>query len=799
MVETLNQIIEDGLSKKLLQNHTNIGYHSENGFVSIDDKEMANFGSCSYLGLENNQELKNGVIEAVQKYGTQFSSSRTYLSIGLYQELENLMESIFEKPLIVTASTTLGHLATIPIIVGKNDAVILDLQAHSSIQMTSQLLKAKQIPMHIIKHNCMDSLEAKIKEYNNKYDKIWYFADGVYSMYGDYAPFEKLEYLLDTYEKFHLYIDDAHGMGWTGENGCGVVRSKMKHHNKMILAVSLNKSFATAGGCIVFPNEEIEKKVRNCGSTYIFSGPIQPPMLGAAIASAQLHLSDDIILEQEKLLELIDFTNKRLDELNLPQFQKTESPLFFIPVGLPKICSEIISKMKDKGFFLNGAGFPAVPMRKSGIRFMVNNTLSIDLIDSMLTTLQSVYSECILENGSSFEKISKLFQIPTFEINTTNTPNNVKHQTDELSISIKHSIHDCDKEEWNEIFQNNGTLEYENISLVEQIFSKQKELENDWKFYYLTIKDNHNKVVIKTFITEAITKDDMFSPAYISEKVEEKRKSESPYFLTSKTVVTGSLITKGTHVFIDYSNELWEKALQKFSEYLVKIQENSNATKIMIRDFYGLQSKSFESKMLELGFIKFQLPNNMNISNLGWENTDQYLQSLSQKYRYNVRKEILKFEKDFVIEYNKANSEEELMEYYKLYENVYEKSFDLNVYKLPFSYFKAMNSSKNYDFVQLFLKNGEEKILVGVMFSHVFNKNYNALIVGLDYDYVFKNKTYKQIMYQTLKRAKELDCKKLDLAYTAELEKKKLGAEATEVFAYVQATEHFSHSILESL
>jgi 7-keto-8-aminopelargonate synthetase-like enzyme len=116
----------------------------------------------------------------------QFYSSRTYLSLGLYHELETALDDIFEKPTIVTATTTLGHLATLPVIPGENDAVILDLQVHSSIQMATQLLKARKVPVYVIRHNCMESLEKKIQHLNNKHDKIWYFSEGVYSMYGDF-------------------------------------------------------------------------------------------------------------------------------------------------------------------------------------------------------------------------------------------------------------------------------------------------------------------------------------------------------------------------------------------------------------------------------------------------------------------------------------------------------------------------------------------------------------------------------------------------------------------------------------
>ena len=356
--DILNQIMENAQKRNLVHNYTEDDALCSDGKVTILEQELLNFGSCSYLNLEQHDKLKDGVIDAVTRYGTQFSSSRTYLSLGLYQEAENLLREMFQKPLILSASTTLGHLATIPIVVGPQDAVILDIQVHSSIQMTTQMLKARKIPIYVIKHNCMESLEAKIKDLSNKYEKIWYFADGVYSMYGDFAPFQELERLLNQYKKFHLYIDDAHGMSWEGAKGTGVVKKYMEHHDRMILAVSLNKSFAAGGGAIVFPNKEMESVVRNCGSTYIFSGPVQPPMLGACVASAKLHLSGEVLDHQARLKELIAYTNQRLDELNLPQYMKTESPLYFIPVGLPKISYDIGDDMKADGFFLNIAAFP---------------------------------------------------------------------------------------------------------------------------------------------------------------------------------------------------------------------------------------------------------------------------------------------------------------------------------------------------------------------------------------------------------------------------------------------------------
>lgn len=801
-VDILNQIVKDGTNRGLIHHHTE-DKSLDGQAITIKGKSLVNFGSCSYLGLETHPALKEGVIDAVTKYGTQFSSSRTYLSLGLYHELETALDHIFEKPTIVTASTTLGHLATLPVIIGENDAIVLDLQVHSSIQMATQLLKARKVPVYVIRHNCMESLEKKIQHLNNKHDKIWYFADGVYSMYGDFAPFQELEALMNKYKKFHLYIDDAHGMSWTGKKGVGVVRSHMKHHDKMVLAVSLNKSFGAAGGCLVFPNAEMEEKVRNCGSTYIFCGPIQPPMLGAACASVQFHLSKALEKRQAELRALIDYTNRRLNELSLPQFMQTDSPLFFIPAGLPTITYDIVSKMKEDGFYLNSAAFPAVPMKKSGVRFMINNNLSKQNINEMLEALQINYLNALTEANSSCQYISKVFDIPSFDIKIKGTQHSEKETNDHLQVELVQSIHAVNKKEWDVLFVNNGNLNYDNLQLVEQTFQGNTLPENNWDFEYITIKDPQGNIVLKTFFTTALVKDDMFSPASVSTKVEIMRQ-EDPYALSSKNVLTGSMITKGEHVYINRAHKNWKKALALLVKAMQNTMDKTGATKLMLRDFVGHKDQELEQVFLELGLINYDLLDNCVVNTLNWNDRTEYLAQLGQKYRYNVRKEILNYEDRFIVKTDKPQTETAIDACYQLYTSVFDKALELNVFKLPKSYFKAMCTNDNYDVIQLYLKpefvaDATQPILVGILFSALNTTTYNAMLVGLDYKYVKAHNAYKQILFQSLERAKELGCQTLDLAYTAELTKKKLGAKLQNVRAFVQSTEHFNHQILDAM
>ena len=94
IVETIDQIISDGVRKGILHLYTDETRLNAN-YIILKGKKVVNFGSCSYLGLEFDSRLKEAAKTAIDNYGTQFSESRAYVSINLYRELEELFYRIF--------------------------------------------------------------------------------------------------------------------------------------------------------------------------------------------------------------------------------------------------------------------------------------------------------------------------------------------------------------------------------------------------------------------------------------------------------------------------------------------------------------------------------------------------------------------------------------------------------------------------------------------------------------------------------------------------------------------------------
>lgn len=379
--------------------------------ILVNGKKVVNFGSCSYLGLEKHPSIVDGVIDAVKRYGSQFSSSRAYASVTLYAEAERLLGQIFEKPVLLAPTTTLGHLSNIPTLVGERDAVILDLQVHACVQSATQLVKARGGYVELIRHNRMDILEERINQLTSKYEKIWYMADGVYSMYGDFLPIDQLYQLLDKYPNFHLYVDDAHGTGWAGKYGQGYVLSRKPFHERLYLVAGLAKSFGACGGVLVFPDEIHKVRVRNCGGTFIFSGPIQPPMLGAIIASAKLHLSEEIKHYQSELQKRIDYFVETCKAFKLPLIGESNSPIFFIGVGRPVVGYNMVTRIMNKGFFINLSVFPSVPYKNTGLRIPLTLNHTFEDIYNLLQVISEQLPFALKDNKSSMEDIYRAFNI----------------------------------------------------------------------------------------------------------------------------------------------------------------------------------------------------------------------------------------------------------------------------------------------------------------------------------------------------------------------------------------------------
>jgi 7-keto-8-aminopelargonate synthetase-like enzyme len=800
-IDTIDECLTNGVKNGIFQ--VSLQDDSLNGRnVTIDGKTVVNFGSCSYLGLEVDERLKQGAIDATLRYGTQYSASRAFSACPLYEELEELLVRIFDNnPSILAATTTLTHVAAVPILVQDDDLVILDHQVHGSVQMAAQLVKAKGTKVEMIRHNRMDILEDLIKVNPNKYNKIWYMADGLYSMYGDYAPLKDLTFLMEKYHNFHVYIDDAHGMSWIGKHGNGYVLSQGPLHPKMILSTSLAKGFGTGGGVLVITDKEMKRKILTCGSSYTFSGPVQPPMLGASIASAKIHLTDEIYSLQQKLVERIEFTHKTIQNLGLPSIAPSTSPIFYLGLGLPRVGYNMVKRLLNEGFYANIGIFPAVPVKCSGLRLPITNGLTHDDIRNMLEAFKYHFPRVLEEERITIENISRSFNDPLEETKKAFSVSTSNKEESQLEVQHETTIHNIDKQLWDDLLGDNGTFDWEGCRFLEETFQDNEDKENNWKFHYLIIRDHNKKIVLATFFSELLYKDDMISSASTSQQIEEVRKKDK-YFLTSKVVMLGSLISVGNHLYINKNHSRWQVALRKLSAIMNDVKQSSGSTAVYLRDF-DTEDMHIKESLIKEGFVRVDMPDDHILQPLDWEDEAEYSSRMSSADRWHFKRKILDNKKFFSVSIlNGEAKRKSIKEWYTLYFNVKQKSFNINTFALPHKYFLNMIDHPNWEIIELRLKGDsfsadEVGKLVSVGFCYKSSKNnYSMVAVGLDYNYVYSHGCYRQALYQSVVRAHFLQCNRVYLGMDASIEKQRFGVSVIRKSVYIQANDNFNMELI---
>ncbi len=380
--------------------------------LNIDDIEgpKVSFSLCDYLGLATDQRIKEAAAKAIMDFGSCITVSRTYVKFKPLLEAEEMMSELMGRPTLVVPKTSLGHLSILPVIISKDDMVILDHQVHTTVRIAIDSTKANGATIKTIRHNDMEKLEQIIRLSKDKYRKIWYLGDGVYSMYGDVFNHEMIETFLNRYDNFYAYIDDSHGMSWTGINGTGYALSKMKLHPKMYLSASLGKGFGSGGGCLVCPDKETRDEIEILGAPIMFSSPIAPGTLGAISASYKIHTSNDIVTYQNQQQERVDLVKKLADEYHLPIVHGNETPIVYIASGQPDMTSQICQQMLKGGFHITGGVFPAVPYNSSGIRLLISRQQTLDNINDMMALLRDTYYKAVEERDIDISKLIRHYK-----------------------------------------------------------------------------------------------------------------------------------------------------------------------------------------------------------------------------------------------------------------------------------------------------------------------------------------------------------------------------------------------------
>ncbi len=820
IVDIIDNVVIHGIDSNVLQLNTNKVISGRK--LIIRNKEVIHFGNCNYLGLERHPKVKQASIEAIQQEGIRLTMSRAYVSSGYYVELEELLSKMYGGHVVVAPSSTMLHLSAIPVLFGSDDLVLLDHQVHASMTQAVQYKKASGLTVKTVRHNRYDILEDMIKKYRGKqYEKIWYVLDGIYSMYGDAPDMKKLVELMDKYPSFYLYVDDAHGCSWKGKHGRGHVLSEVDLHPKMMMTVSLGKGFGVIGGVLVTKDPEYCRRVRNCGNTMIFSAPLSSGLLGAAIASAKIHLTDELVELQEDLMDKIRYTNKLIRKYNLPQVKEEESPIFYIPTGLLKIAYNMLDALINDGYLTNVGGFPAVSVRCAGIRFLITCHIQKEDIDGLIERIAYHLPREMAKENFTFKELARSFKKPEFEdlaqyfplvnasTQTTSTPSSDANQANESSSTLKIEYTDSisklkNMKEWNYVMTKHGVYHSDSLAFMEKVFTNNENDYNNWSFLYYTIRDEADNLILSAFFTEALWKEDVLAPSSVSMELEQIRTKENPNYLISKSIALGCQSLEGEPLHVDTSHPQAKAALSKLVDLLLEEEQKRGTELIVFRDM-SAGDKFLEQFFLDKGFVVNKMPNKNKIYDITWNTDEEFLtyEAHTYKRRKNHKKYLRPFWHMFEVNPMDASDIENVDRIYELYSAVKKVNFAINTFPLPKQFFADMLKQNYFDMVKIelkaeFSKSGEQEI-VGFFCGAISSKEYYGMFLGFDYDYLHSHHIYRQTVYQLVKRGRSLGCSTVNLGFSADVEKRKYNAVQEPKIAYINFQDMFNQAVIQNM
>jgi 7-keto-8-aminopelargonate synthetase-like enzyme len=763
--------------------------------ITVAGRNMLHFGTTGYLGLEQDSRLKEAAIDAIRNYGTQFPLSKSYISHPLYAALESKIAQMYGIPPIIMKNSTLGHLGAIPTLVRDEDALILDHQVHWSVQNACQQLKLRGVPVEMVRHSRLDMLEDLLRKHSAKAGRIWYMADGVYSMYGDYAPVEALLELSRKYPQLRLYFDDVHGMSWKGRNGTGFLFDSLRGElpENVVVMSTLSKTFGASGATFFCSDAALRDKIRNFGGPLTFSAQLEPASVAAAIASSDIHLSPEIEELQQGLAAKTALFNDLLSDSALPIVAQNDSPVFFLAMGTPATAYNFTKRLFAEGFYLNVGIYPAVPIKNTGIRITISAHNQVQDIEALSQAMAFHFPKALEATGATEAKVRTAFKMKPSAAAAEACPS----QNASLQIQETRTISTIDRTEWNSRVGQHGMLDWDGLAYLEKAFAASPDPKSHMDFYYYTVRDAAGSIVLLAFFTCGLWKDDLLATESVSRHLEGIRKAD-PLYLTSRVLSLGSIFTEGQHWHIDSGHPLAERAMRLLLDTAAALYEKLEADMLVLRDFDP--GTRWDAMIQGQGFFTMDMPESCVLEGRHWETYDEFAAMLTPRSRRHFQEEVRPFEKYYRIEYKETLDSAALERAHQLYCNVHEKNLAVNTFRYPKEVFEAMSDSPNWEFLLLSLKDGSGAPFVGVMFCYKnATASYVPILVGMDYAAGEGFGLYRQLLFQTAKRARDLGMKRIDFGISATFEKRKLGAAVLPKVAYVQSRDNYAMELMQTL
>ncbi|KAI9448264.1 5-aminolevulinate synthase [Lactarius indigo] len=371
-----------------------------------------------YLGMGNNPVVLETMHRTLNKYGHGAGGTRNIAgNCSWHVNLEKEIAALHRKPsALAFSSCYVANDATLSTLGAKLPGCVYfsDSSNHASMIQGIRHSGAKKV---IWKHNDLDDLENKLKEWPKETPKIIAF-ESVYSMCGSVGPIKEICDLADKYGAI-TFLDEVHAVGLYGPRGAGVAEHLDYDLHKAagqspnpipgtvmdrvdIITGTLGKAYGAVGGYVAGSAKFIDM-IRSYAPGFIFTTSLPPVTVAGAHASIvyQKTYNGDRRLMQWNVREV----KKRFAERGIPV---VPGPSHIVPVLIgdaaqAKQASDYL--LGRHSIYVQAINFPTVARGEERLRFTITPGHTLEQLEHVVTAVDDTFTTLSIKREADWAAV----------------------------------------------------------------------------------------------------------------------------------------------------------------------------------------------------------------------------------------------------------------------------------------------------------------------------------------------------------------------------------------------------------
>jgi 8-amino-7-oxononanoate synthase len=344
----------------------------------VEGRKIILAGTNNYLGLTFNPDCITAGVAALQSQGTGTTGSRMANgSYAAHGALEAELADFFQCPNAMVFSTGYAaNLGVLTALLGKDDIVLLDSDAHASLYDGCRMSGAA---IYRFKHNDMQSLERRLARLEDRASRCLIVVEGMYSVLGDCAPLAEIVALKERFGA-SLLVDEAHSLGVFGERGRGVAEAQGVLDEVDFIVGTFSKSLGAMGGFCASKHDELGL-FRYVSRPFMFTASPSPAVMATTReALHQLRTRPDL---RETLWSNARRLYSGLQNLGF-ELGPEISPVVAVRCHDRESALSNWNKLLEAGVYVNMMLPPATPGGASFLRCSISAAHTSEQIDTII-------------------------------------------------------------------------------------------------------------------------------------------------------------------------------------------------------------------------------------------------------------------------------------------------------------------------------------------------------------------------------------------------------------------------------